>query len=195
MIIPIGRHVLSQSTRQLAAWRSSGHRVRLSVNISALQLHDDALVELTAAMLKRSALPPASLTLELTETALIADGELALHVLRAAKELGVLLALDDFGTGYAALSYLSRFPFDIVKLDRTLISMIGHSRKDEIIVASTIDMGHALGLTVVAEGVETQEQDAKLRDYGCDLVQGYLHARPMPPGELEALPRWTTSGA
>ena len=190
MIIPIGRQVLAESTRQLAAWRSEGHQVRVSVNISARQLHDDELIELIAATLQISGVPPESLTLELTETALVADGDVALQVLRAAKNLGVLLALDDYGTGYASLSYLSRFPFDIVKLDRTLIEVIERSRKDEIIVASTIDMGHALGLTLVAEGVETHEQHAKLRELGCDLVQGYHHAKPMHPSELEALPAW-----
>ena len=191
MIIPIGRQVLRDSTRQLATWRSEGHQISVSVNISARQLYDDALIELLAATLQSSGVPPESLTLELTETALVADGDVALRVLRAAKNLGVLLALDDYGTGYASLSYLSRYPFDIVKLDQTLIQMIEKSRKDEIIVASTIDMGHALGLTLVAEGVETHGQDAKLHELGCDLVQGYHHAKPMHPSELEALPTWT----
>ena len=187
MIIALGRDVLGESARQLARWRSAGHEVRVAVNISAWQVHDDALVELTAATLKSSGVPAASLTFELTESALVTNAGAALEVLLAIKELGIRVALDDYGTGYASLSYLSQFPFDIVKLDRTLIRMLGQSRKDDIIVASTIEMSHALELTVVAEGVETREQEARLRELGCDLVQGYYHAAPMTATDLQGL--------
>lgn len=195
MIIPIGRGVLEQSVRQTAAWAGAGSPMRVGVNISARQLHDDALVELTARLLERCEQGAASLTFELTETVLAADGDDILEVLQAIKALGVRLALDDYGTGYASLSYLSRFPFDVVKLDRTLIKYLGRSRKDDIIVRSTIEMSHALDLRVVGEGVETAEQSAKLRELGCDLVRGYYHARPMRPTELPSLPGWCNNVA
>lgn len=191
VIIPLGRFVLSEGMRQLGRWRAEGRTVQLGLNISSRQLYDDALVELTAAILRQTGLPAESVIFELTETALVADEEAALEVMQAIKELGIRLALDDYGTGWASLGYLSTFPFDVVKLDRTLIRTIEASRKDEIIVASTIEMGHALDLIVVAEGVETREQDAKLRELGCDLVQGYYHAHPMPPDELAGLPAWS----
>ena len=192
-IIPLGRFVLREATRQLAAWSDEGRPLLVTVNVSPRQLYDDALPELIGSTVANAGIPPDRLILELTESALVGDAEAALEVLNAMKRLGVRLALDDYGSGYASLSYLSRFPFDIVKLDRTLIRGVGESRKDEIIVASTIDMGHALGLSIVAEGVETALQEERLREFGCDLIQGYLHARPMLAAALAKLPLWTAS--
>jgi diguanylate cyclase (GGDEF)-like protein/PAS domain S-box-containing protein len=187
MIVPLGHQVLRESIRQLAAWRRQRSDIRLAVNVSARQLLDDALVDHVSRALAETGTPPSSLALELTETALVAESEAALEVLQALDQLGVYLALDDYGTGYASLSYLSRFPFKVVKLDRTLIAMLGRSNKDEIIIGSTTQMGHALGLTIVAEGVETEGQAAKLRAIGCDLIQGYLYGRPMPAAEIPSL--------
>jgi diguanylate cyclase (GGDEF)-like protein/PAS domain S-box-containing protein len=185
LIIPIGRQVITDSCAQLASWREGGReQFHVHLNVSALQLHDDTLVEFIARTLKETAVPAGLLTLELTETAVIADSEIAGQTLNELNRLGIRLALDDFGTGYASLSYLNSFPFDVIKLDRTLIQNLETSRKDEIIAASSIEMSHALGLQVVAEGIETEAQAIRLRAHGCDLAQGYLYGRPMPAHEL-----------
>ena len=192
MIIRIGRHVLSQSLDQLAAWRRGGRHVRLSVNLSPRQLLDDAIEALVATELRKRRLPFECLILELTESALVSDTGAARHTLAALRDRGVSIALDDYGTGYASLGYLSEFPVDLVKLDRTLIKPIGRSPKDTIIVASSLEMAHALGLRVVAEGIETVDQKTQLRELGCDLLQGYVFAAPMEPRRVEELDGWVS---
>jgi EAL domain-containing protein (putative c-di-GMP-specific phosphodiesterase class I) len=137
-------------------------------------------------ILAKTGLPPEHLTLEITESALMKDAASALAVLNALKEIGVLLAIDDFGTGYSSLSYLQHFPLDLLKVDRTFVEELGTSSEAEEIVGAVINLAHALGLEVVAEGVETAEQLELLRSFDCDLAQGFLFSRPLPADEIVA---------
>jgi EAL domain-containing protein (putative c-di-GMP-specific phosphodiesterase class I) len=137
-------------------------------------------------ILARTGLPPEHLTLEITESALMSDATAALGVLRALKSLGVVLAIDDFGTGYSSLSYLQRFPLDILKVDQSFVDELGESPEAEEIVSAVIGLAHALGLKVVAEGVETKAQLEVLRAFGCDFAQGYLFSKPLPASEVAA---------
>jgi EAL domain-containing protein (putative c-di-GMP-specific phosphodiesterase class I) len=152
----------------------------ISVNLSVRQLQSDTIVADVREALETSGLPPSSLVLEITESVMMADTELAVARLYALKELGVRLAMDDFGTGYSSLSYLGRFPVDILKMDRSFLA----EDKNEPLAAAVIALGESLSLDVVAEGIEYDEQAASLRDLGCDLGQGFLFARPMPHDAL-----------
>jgi EAL domain-containing protein (putative c-di-GMP-specific phosphodiesterase class I) len=148
----------------------------MSVNLSVKQLQSETIVDDVHAALGASGLPPSSLVLEITESVMMADTDLAVRRLLELKELGVLLAMDDFGTGYSSLSYLSRFPVDILKMDRSFLS----SEHDESgLTGAIIALGNSLSLDVVAEGIEQPEQIASLRDLGCGLGQGFLFAKPM----------------
>jgi EAL domain-containing protein (putative c-di-GMP-specific phosphodiesterase class I) len=188
LIISIGAWVLEEACNQLSDWnhRSIGDLTASSmeVNLSARQIDDPHIVETVEAILARTGLPPEHLTLEITESALMKDAASALKVLKTLKELGVLLAIDDFGTGYSSLSYLQRFPLDILKVDRSFVEQLGVSVESEEIVSAVIRLAHALGLEVVAEGVETTEQLAALQSFDCDLAQGFLFSRPLPALEI-----------
>ncbi len=189
MIIPIGAWVLEEACRQLRDWHACGsspHFGSMEVNLSARQIDDPRIVRTVEQILLRTGLPPEHLTLEITESALMRDAAGALVVLRALKDIGVSLAIDDFGTGYSSLSYLSRFPLDIVKVDRLFVEELGVSHEDEEIVSAVIKLAHALGLKVVAEGVETAAQLEVLRRLGCDLAQGFLFSEPLPAAALAA---------
>ncbi len=189
LIIPIGAWVLEQACTQLRHWHrleASGPPGSVEVNLSARQIDDPGIVPTVEQILDRTGLPPEHLTLEITESALMKDAAAALVVLRALKEIGVLLAIDDFGTGYSSLSYLQRFPLDIIKVDRMFIEVLGGGPEGEEIVSAVISLAHALGLKVVAEGVETVEQLIVLRALRCDFAQGYLFSRPLPAEELGA---------
>jgi EAL domain-containing protein (putative c-di-GMP-specific phosphodiesterase class I) len=189
LIIPIGAWVLEQACHQLSHWHEGtevGGRGSVEVNLSARQIDDPRIVRTVEDILARTGLPPEHLTLEITESALMKDAAAALGVLGALKELGVLLAIDDFGTGYSSLSYLQRFPLDILKIDRSFVESLGVNVGDEAIVSAVITLAHALGLQVVAEGVETDEQLEALRSFGCDLAQGFLFSKPLPASEVAA---------
>jgi diguanylate cyclase (GGDEF)-like protein len=189
MIIPIGAWVLEEACRQLSDWNGGGPGslfASMEVNLSARQIDDPRIVRTVEQILHRTGLPPEHLTLEITESALMRDAAGALVVLRALKDIGVSLAIDDFGTGYSSLSYLSRFPLDIVKVDRLFVEELGVSPEDEEIVAAVIKLAHALGLRVVAEGVETTGQLDVLRRLGCDLAQGFLFSEPLPAAAIAA---------
>lgn len=193
LIIPIGAWVLEEACRQLCRWRNEGVEsslVSVEVNLSARQVDHPDLVPLVARVLEATGLPPEAVTLEITESALMKDAVSALQVLQALKGLGVVLAIDDFGTGYSSLGYLQRFPLDILKVDKSFVDGLGHDQGNEI-VAAVVNLAHALGLEVVAEGVETPEQLEVLGHLGCDFAQGYLFSRPVPPTEL----RWGIAGA
>ena len=190
LIIPIGAWVLEQACLQLRDWHhrsADGARGSIEVNLSARQIDDPQIVSTVGEILSRTGLPPQHLTLEITESALMKDAAGALVVMQALKELGVLLAIDDFGTGYSSLSYLQRFPLDILKVDRMFVHELGRNGGGDEIVSAVISLAHALGLEVVAEGVETEEQYEILRQMSCDFAQGYLFSQPVPAMELYAL--------
>ncbi|MGW4483967.1 sensor domain-containing protein [Amycolatopsis sp. NPDC004368] len=187
LINEIGKFVLRDTTREVASLRDSrGLDLSLKVNLSVRQLEDPQLVPAVRDALATTGLPPSALCLEVTESALMRDAAAAGEVLAALRSLGVLLAIDDFGTGYSSLAQLRRLTLDTLKIDRSFITGIAESGAAAAIVASIIAMAHAVGLTVVAEGVETADELALLRQLGCDQAQGYHLGRPLPAAELFA---------
>ena len=186
LIVPMGRWVVEESVRQLAAWRDelAGVPITISVNLSARQIADHALVPVVRDALAAQQVDPASLCLEITESVLMEDASASVATLRSLKAIGVQLAIDDFGTGYSSLAYLRRFPVDHLKVDRSFVQGIGRSSEDSVIVKAVVDLGAALGLDVVAEGVETVEQLEELRRLGCESGQGYLWSPPIAADEV-----------
>ena len=189
LILPIGRWVLGETCRQLAVWRDMHPEVPLvgSVNLSAAQLADPTLAEDVRLALAESQIDPALLCLEINESVLMADPPEAERALRRLRAEGVQLAIDDFGTGSSSLSWLERFPIDVFKIDRAFVAGLGSSHVDTAVVRAVIGLGSSLGLTVVAEGVETEEQLAMLRAFGCAAAQGYLWSRPAPADEISEM--------
>jgi EAL domain-containing protein (putative c-di-GMP-specific phosphodiesterase class I) len=190
LIVPLGRAVLERACAEAAGWNADrGDRdpLRVAVNFSPRQLSHPSAVETVVKTLEDTGLPPELLCVEITESALVEDANATLATLNQLKTLGVTLALDDFGTGYSSLTYVRRFPIDTLKIDRSFIDGIVGSSEDEAIVTAVLSMGRALGVHVVAEGVETEEQAARLRTLGCTLAQGYLFSRPVEPGAVAAL--------
>ncbi|MGZ5362350.1 MAG: sensor domain-containing protein [Solirubrobacterales bacterium] len=182
LIAELGLQVLEQACRQTASWqRDIDPELGVSVNISGRQAIDPDFPARVAAIAERSGLRAGTLALEITESVLMEEADSPVTVLGSLQEHGLTLVLDDFGTGYSSLSRLKRFPLDVLKIDRSFVSGIVSNADDRAIVKATIDMAHAVGLTVVAEGVETREQQEQLRAFGCDRAQGYLYARPQPP--------------
>jgi EAL domain-containing protein (putative c-di-GMP-specific phosphodiesterase class I) len=183
LIVPIGLWVLREACRQGVILHQRFPRadsLTMSVNLSAKQLQTESIVSDVAEALEVSGLDPATLVLEITETVMMTDSDIAIARLNELKELGVRIALDDFGTGYSSLSYLSRFPVDILKMDRSFLSGDGEAT----LAAAIIAIGDRLGLEVVAEGIEREEQSDSLRQLGCELGQGFLFARPMKEDAL-----------
>ena len=188
LIIPIGRWVLEQACQQAKAWLDAGYgNFTLAVNLSARQLQQPDLLQVVQQVLQSSGLPPQNLELEITENLLLNDTERNIALLHRLHDLGIRLALDDFGTGYSSLSYLKKFPFDLLKIDQSFVRGLPNNQEDAALVDTIITMGHKLGMQVIAEGVETREQREFLHHLGCDLVQGYLIAKPMPAAQAEKL--------
>jgi diguanylate cyclase (GGDEF)-like protein len=184
MIIPIGEWVLRTASKQAKYWEKQGFpTAQVAVNLSARQIHHGNLPALIQDILKHSHLDPENLKLELTETFLIHETEETLQTLREIKAMGVHLYIDDFGAGYASLRYLKSFPVDGIKLDQSLIQHLPHNTNDAAIVTAVISLAKALGLHVIAEGVETQEQADFLEEHGCDAMQGYWISPPLPANE------------
>jgi EAL domain-containing protein (putative c-di-GMP-specific phosphodiesterase class I) len=179
--------VVEEACRQAQSWRQAGMPdMVMSVNLSALQFRRVGLIEMVSGALERTGLPPHLLELELTESILLQDAENNLETVRQLKALGVRLSIDDFGTGYSSLSYLKRFAVDKLKIDRSFVRDISTDPDDAAIVRAVIQLARSLRLGIIAEGVETQEQLAFLREEGCQEVQGFLFSRPLPPAALRA---------
>jgi EAL domain-containing protein (putative c-di-GMP-specific phosphodiesterase class I) len=159
----------------------------VGVNLSARQLQQPNLVALVERIVREAGIAPSTLKLEITESAIMQDPDAATRMLQALKDLGIRLAVDDFGTGYSSLSYLKRFPVDTLKIDRSFVEGVGRDNHDTAIVRSIIGLASTLGLTVTAEGVETPTQQWCLQQLGCDRVQGYLFAKPLPAREMAEL--------
>ncbi len=192
LIVPLGTWVLRSACEQARGWQRAGFGgIAVSVNLSTRQLQHPELVDDVARVLAESGLEPGSLELEMTESHALLSAETTAHVLARLRALGVRLAIDDFGSGYASLSYLRRLPVHSVKLDRAFVRGIPYDPDNTAIASGVIDMAHALGLEVVAEGVETEEQRAFLERWGCDRLQGFLVSAALPPAELEAWLRRT----
>ena len=187
MIVPVGEWVLRQACADWRTCNREGHvPLRMAVNVSAHQFSDSRLVDTVRRMLVEESLPPCAIELEITEQTVMDDVQAAGETLEALHALGVRLAVDDFGTGYSSLAYLKRFPLDALKIDRGFVCDVTHDANDAAIVEASISLAHKLGLEVVAEGVEKQEQLVFLRDRQCDLVQGYYFGRPCPIDDVVA---------
>ncbi|UGQ37256.1 EAL domain-containing protein [Janthinobacterium sp. PLB04] len=188
LITPIGDWVLRTACAQTRAWQLAGHGpLRLAVNLSARQFKQRNLLHAVAQALAETGLDAAHLELELTESMVMHNVEQATAIMANLKALGVQLSIDDFGTGYSSLAYLRHFPIDVLKIDKTFVSDITHSDDDAAIVRAIISLAHSLRLKVIAEGVETEQQLAFLRQQGCDQMQGYLFSRPLAAPAFEAL--------
>ena len=184
MIVEIGQWTLEEACRVAAQWPS--HLV-VAVNLSPAEFLSGSLITTVRRALQRHALPAYRLELEITEGTLMADSELVLGQLRLLRDMGIGVALDDFGTGYSSLGYLCRFPFSKLKIDRSFAIALDHSASAKNVLRAIVKLGHGLGMTVTAEGIETQRQLTLLRHIGCDLAQGYLLGRPAPLSELAAI--------
>jgi diguanylate cyclase (GGDEF)-like protein/PAS domain S-box-containing protein len=191
LILPIGAWVIDEACRQVALWNlgspgAGEGRLTVSINVSALQLRDAHLKAALGASLARHRVRAGDVELELTESILMESAGATLRELQALKSLGVQLSIDDFGTGYSSLTYLSRFPIDKLKIDRSFVHDMLDDPADLAIIMAIIGLGKSLGLEVVAEGVESAEQAAKLREAACDELQGYFFGRPMAAAEMGA---------
>jgi diguanylate cyclase (GGDEF)-like protein len=186
LIGAVTRHVIDLALGQLAAWLGGGLKLDMSVNLSACNLHDPLLPEDVEALLKTHATPEGSLTVEVTESAAMTDTDRALRVLSALRNLGVGVSIDDFGSGHASIAYLASLPATEVKIDRSLITGMCESQRDEAIARTTIDLARHLDLRVVAEGIETVEVAERLVEIGCDTGQGYLFSRPLSHEDFTA---------
>jgi diguanylate cyclase (GGDEF)-like protein len=190
LIIPIGEWVLREACRQAYAWQAAGLRpLRVAVNLSAQQFKQRNLVEMVRTALLTARLEPHYLELELTESAVMDDPERSIGILQSLSQLGVRISVDDFGTGYSSLSYLRRLPLDKLKIDSTFIREVATSRDDAAIVRAIVSLAHNLHLKVIAEGVETQDQFAFVRDLGCEQYQGYHYSAPVPNNVFVAMLR------
>jgi EAL domain-containing protein (putative c-di-GMP-specific phosphodiesterase class I) len=185
-IIQLGEWVMRESAEQVRRWQQLFRtRLRLAVNLSARQFLHFNLMKHVESALCASGLDPRDLDFEITETIAMHNAEESVGVMRQLKSLGIGLSLDDFGTGYSSLSYLKRFPIDVLKIDKSFVRDIPEDANDLAIVSAIIAMAHALGLKVIAEGVETEAQRHFLRDCGTQFAQGFYFSRPLPASEFE----------
>jgi EAL domain-containing protein (putative c-di-GMP-specific phosphodiesterase class I) len=181
---PLTSTVLRQALTTCKGWQRRGGRIGVAVNVSAETILDPTFITEVAAILTSVNIAPDLLTLELTEGVVVNDPELAAVRLGELRAHGVKISVDDFGTGYSSLTYLKGLPVDEVKIDKAFVDGITHDRADGAVVRAVVDIAHTLGLRVVAEGVEQEEQHQMLARFGVDEVQGYLHARPMAPLDM-----------
>ena len=187
-IIDIGRWVLRHACKSVARWQSmfpQEEALRVSVNVSPVQFHDLGFLDELKAILDETKLPPDSLMLEITEGVLIHDSAAVANRLNDIKQLGVRLAIDDFGTGYSSLGYLRRFPIDFLKIDKSFVDSVATGPEESALARAVVKLGDTLGLSVVAEGVESKDQASVLLDMGCALAQGYLYSKPVDGSQIE----------
>jgi diguanylate cyclase (GGDEF)-like protein len=184
LIVPIGEWVLREACEQNRRWIDEGRDMVVAVNISARQFHHPKFLEMVGSVLHQTGLPAASLELEITESVSVGDMERSIEIMHRLRDMGVHLSIDDFGTGYSSLNYLKSFPLSNLKVDQSFVRTMLQSPDNAAITKTVITLGHTLGMRVIAEGVETQTHLEHLADYKCDLVQGYLFAKPMPVDEL-----------
>jgi diguanylate cyclase (GGDEF)-like protein len=193
LIVPLGRWVLMEACRQGAVWlgaqRGGAAPLTMSVNVSSRQLQHASVVDDVRDALRASGLPASALVVEITESALVRDTSVVVQRLHELKALGVRLAIDDFGTGYSSLAYLQRLPVDVLKIDKSFVDGVGRGRQDTVLARTIIGLGTTLALSCVAEGIEHDQQHSQLQALGCELGQGFLFARPVPPEQIEALMR------
>jgi diguanylate cyclase len=195
LIGPLGDLVLAETCRQVAAWQEAGRPLTATVNVSVHQLTDPSFADSVAGVLAREGVDPACICLELTESTLMDAGEGPLQALDELKRVGVYVAIDDFGTGYSSLAALRRLPVEVVKVDRSFVDGLGIEPEDSAIVASIMSLAHAMGLHVVAEGVETPLQASELLGLGCTVAQGFLWSPAVPANEIDGLDDALCTGA
>ncbi|MCW7754453.1 EAL domain-containing protein [Desulfobotulus sp. H1] len=187
LILPIGSWILENAVKEAARWQREGlHGLSLAVNLSAVQFQQPGLCDEISLLLTHTGLPPEQLELELTESVIMEDADSAIRTLSRFAHMGIRFAIDDFGTGYSSLSYLKRFPIQVLKVDKSFIQEIPHNQDDASIVLSILSLAHSLGLTVVAEGVETEDQLTFLRAHNCDMMQGFLFSQPLRAEEFRS---------
>ena len=187
LILPIGSHVLERALDELAAWRVQDPELTVSVNLSVRQLEDSRMVSIVARALDAAAVDPEAVFVDVTEAGVALDLEVASRALHGLRALGVRIAIDDFGTGSASLKTLRRLPIDAIKLHQSLVAGLGRDLGDEAVVHAVVELGHAFGVDVIAEGVETEAQLRRLRELGCDGAQGFMFGRPVPAHDVHAL--------
>jgi EAL domain-containing protein (putative c-di-GMP-specific phosphodiesterase class I) len=186
LIVPIGRWVLHEACRQAARWHEWGYRIGMAVNVSGRQLDTDELIDDVNRALQQSGLEPDALTLEITETTLMRDAQATAQRLQHLKQLGVRIAIDDFGTGYSSLAYLRQFPVDALKIDGSFIGGIASSKESAALIHTLVQLGKALQIETLAEGIEDQTQLKTLQREHCDNGQGFLFSRPLDVQAIEA---------
>ncbi|MDU4094306.1 MAG: EAL domain-containing protein, partial [Pantoea sp.] len=188
LIISVGNWVINEACRQLHQWHEQGHKNwSVAVNLSALQFEQSSLVDTVVTALEKHQIPPHLLTLEVTETTAMLNPDESVRILTALTDLGVNASIDDFGTGYSSLLYLKRLPASELKIDRAFVNELSENSGDATIVSAIVALAQSLNLKVVAEGVETPEQQAFLTNLGCNSLQGYLLGKPIPPERIHEL--------
>ena len=194
LIVEIGRWVLQEACRQGVRWRESGYPIGVAVNVSARQLDTDEFVADVHRILQETGLDPDSLTIEITETALMRDIEQTAMRLATVKELGVRIAIDDFGTGYSSMAHLQRFSVDALKIDRSFITQMTHNQEGETIIHTLVQLGKALSIETLAEGIEQVHELTLLQGERCDSGQGFLFAQPLDAADTPSfLQNWAAT--
>jgi EAL domain-containing protein (putative c-di-GMP-specific phosphodiesterase class I) len=187
LIKDLSKFILRKVLRQMAEWLRDGLEIQISVNLSAQDLLDPELPDVLTGLLASYEVSPSQLVVEITETAIITDPDRALQVMSRLADIGVKLSIDDFGTGYSSLSHLKKMPVSEIKIDRSFVMDMMQNSNDAAIVQAVVSLAHNLGLEVVGEGVETREAADRLKELGCDSLQGFFFSKPVPPADLAAL--------